>query len=192
MDNHYYPDIEGAWLLPLKVAFEGLRGDPLWLERKGCPYEEEVVEALRELWGMVRNSASAGAPEQKERPERAPLGEDRWERLGQDAEALFQDLMAYKDDLDGIDDEGKAMKPSDRLAFYRTAAQLLDKLLTLGERAKNLKQVSDFQNRVLAVFEEVLTPEQRTRALTMMGEVRRRSSRSRTTSAFSPPPTSAT
>jgi hypothetical protein len=44
----------------------------------------------------------------------------------------------------------------------------LEKLVALGGRSANLRQISDFQTKVLRVFDAVMTPEQRTRATELL------------------------
>ena len=133
--------------------------DPLWLDRPQCPYDEETAEVLRALWIEVR-----GRREKKAEPrERKPLGEgaSKWAELASEAEELFQELREFRDSVP-IEDT------KDRLAYYRTATVLLDKMVALGERSLNLRNVSEFQERVVSVFDQVMTPEQRTRATEML------------------------
>jgi hypothetical protein len=60
---------------------------------------------------------------------------------------------------------GKTNAKSDqteRMAYFRTATSLLERLVTARERALGIKQIRDFQDTVLNIMEEVCTPDQRT------------------------------
>ena len=143
----------------MRSILSQMQDDPLWLERPDCPYDAPLRESLEAMWLSVRPRKVEVAPSAVERAE----GTDKWSALAEDAENLFADLMAMKGTLDGDD-------VKEQLAFYKTVTSVMDKLITLSERASNLKQVGDFQARVVAVFDAVLTPEQRTTAMRMMSE----------------------
>ena len=158
--ERYYPDIESLgvdFLLPMRVVVEQMVADPLWLERPDCPYADETKDTLRNLEIMWRMRAAK--PAKKERVEEDPdkTADQRWEELATEAHSLYRDLSEIRDNLDEAETK-------DKLAFFRTATMLLDKLVALGERASNLKNISAYQARVLQVFDAVLSPEQRTQA----------------------------
>jgi hypothetical protein len=169
--ERFYPDIEALGvdvLMPVRVAIEQMCDDPLWLERPECPYGTDVSEALRALMTVVRKrfreaagGAGGGGAGVSPRAPRTANG-NKWEELQAEAAALYEELAVFKRDADAMGDGGMDVK--EKLAYFRTATQLLDKLVALGERAANLRRVSDFQERVLRVFDVVLTPAQRTQA----------------------------
>jgi hypothetical protein len=51
---------------------------------------------------------------------------------------------------------------NDQLAWVKAGTTLLDKLLTMQERAANVKTVKVFEDTVIGIMEDFLTPEQRT------------------------------
>ena len=160
MNNTYYPEVDPTWFLPLRVIFTALQGDPLWLERPECPYDEETCSAIREVWLQQRG----------ERTERAtrtakPLGdsEDRWTQLEEELTTLYDELRNFQSGV-SIDDA------KEHMAVFRTATSLLDKLVGLSERANNVKSVSEFRARVLGVFDEILTPDQRSTAMEKLAQ----------------------
>lgn len=158
--DYYYPEIDGTTVLPVRLALNQMIDDPLWLDRPQCPYDEETTEVLRALWLEVRGVREKAA---QPRAERKPLGEgaSKWAELASEAEGLFQELRDFRDGIP-IEDT------KDRLAYYRTATVLLDKMVALGERSLNLRNVSEFQEKVVSVFDQIMTPEQRTRATEML------------------------
>lgn len=157
----YYPDIEPAVLVQVKVAFAAMTNDPLWLERNECPYDEDVAEALRSLYaaGRARETGSGGG--RPAAPELLVEGPAKWENLEGELLQIYNELRAFTKLLDTTD--------KDQLAGFRTATSLLDKIVGLGERAKNIRAVSEFQSAVITCFDQVLTPEQRTQAMGILG-----------------------
>ena len=157
--DRYYPDISSLgpeFIIPLRVIAQQMLDDPLYLDRGECPYGAEEKAALAEAIGDWKRLAARDLATTAEAPIPLAEGADKWEALAQEAENLFVELRAAKPIL--TDD------PKDKLSFYRTATQLLDKLVTLGERSEKLRQIDEFRGRVLAVFDQVLSPEQRTQA----------------------------
>lgn len=59
----------------------------------------------------------------------------------------------------------------EQIAYYRTLTSLLEKLVSLQERALGLKQVSEFHSAVLGIMDKVLTPDQRTSVMEKLDEV---------------------
>jgi hypothetical protein len=168
MSETYYPELEPGGLLPVRIIFTALLADPLWLERPACPYEPQLCEEIRDLWIKVRarkETSSAAAP----RDVTIRSGITQWDDLGTELLNLYNELRTFSSTGAG-DDEGGGLDAKEQLAFFRTATSLMDKLVGLGERTHNIKSVSQFQAAVLNVFEQVLTPEQRTQAMELLGE----------------------
>lgn len=155
--DRYYPDLDSLgtdFLLPVRVVLEQMLNDPLWLERGDCPYSDAVKDALAGYAALVKSARKEAVVA---KPRLAVAGLDRWQAMSEEAAGLYDELLTFRDTT-------KITDAKEMLAYYRTASQLLDRLTNLGERAINLKQVSEFQDRVLRVFDAVLTPEQRTQA----------------------------
>jgi hypothetical protein len=166
MSNTFYPQFDADMLLPIKLALTSISEDPLWLERPDCPYEKEVSELLWAMWLTFRtkprqtrevSSGEGGAGENA-------IGvEDKWRNVADELTELFNGLKEAKEDT--LD-----MEVKEKLNYYRVATSLLEKITGLGERAMNVRAVSEFQAKVLSVFDEVLTPEQRTRAMEKLAQ----------------------
>lgn len=155
---NYYPEFDAGWLLPLRLVFESMQGDPLWLERQECPYDTEMTAALRDLWTKFRAKAETKAVKSN-----LANADDKWTQLSEEMTNLFDELKNFSSDI-SIDDV------KEQMAYFRTATSLLDKITGLAERIHNVKTVSDFRGRVLQVFDEVLTPEQRTIAMEKLAQ----------------------
>lgn len=148
----FYPNFEPMSLLPVKIAFEAMGNDPLWLERPECNYDPDTIETLRELFAS-KHMVKALTQVISNTPR-------KWDELGDELVNLFNELRGWQSTVNPDDKE--------QLAGFRTAVALLDKIVSLGERAKNIKAVSDFHNKVVRVFDQILTPEQRTTAMEML------------------------
>jgi hypothetical protein len=51
------------------------------------------------------------------------------------------------------------------MTYFRTATSLLEKIVGINERAVGLKHIHDFQQGVLAIFDDELKADQRTRVM---------------------------
>lgn len=161
----YYPNLILGEVSKVRIALDQLDADPLWLDRDGCPFDEALILALRGLWGRVRAKRAPKA----EVEEKGAEGGMAWDDVTAEARALFEDIREMRTEMNGgMGDE--ASDPSARVAYYRMAATTLEKVVQLGERAQNIKEVSDFKRRVLDVFDQVLEPEQRTRATELLAQ----------------------
>ena len=154
--SNYYPNMDSVVLFPTKLVLGSMLNDPLWLDRAECPYDTETKDELRTLFSQLR------APGKTVRAEVARSG-DRMTDLSDDLDTLFNDLREFS----GHITEGDT---KEWMAYYRTATSLLDKITGLSERALNVKAVSDFQAKVIAVFDDILTPELRTLAMEKLGK----------------------
>jgi hypothetical protein len=157
MDN-FYPTVEAGSLVPVSIIFAGLASDPLWLERKACPYDPATRAEIQAVWASARlghDGHAKSAPAQQ--GEELPLSDVDLER---DLNRLHHELIRAKTDADT---EGKG-----DLGYFRVAVALMDKIVGLRERLNGVRAISDFRNLVFKVFEEVLTPDQRTKAITIL------------------------
>lgn len=158
--NTFYPDVDAVMLTPLRSIFDQLLNDPLWLERPDCPYDEDTKSAIQEL--LVTFKAASPTKPGRPTPASAPPT-DKFTMLSDELSTLFEELRDYSKNL-AVDDT------KDRMAYFRTATSLLDKITSLAERTHNVKAVSDFTNQVVAIFDTLLSPEDRTRAMEMLGK----------------------
>lgn len=71
-----------------------------------------------------------------------------------EAEELLKHLKSLKNSLPN--------DTADQLAWVRAAATLLDKIVTVKERANSVKRMQEFEKLVIDTLQDVMTPEQRT------------------------------
>lgn len=164
----YYPALDLRGVSGVRIALDQLEMDPLWLDRVECPYEPGMVEGLRLIWMRSRVARKAG-PIPVEEPE-GGAPDAVWEDLMGEAHAVFQAIRTMREEMNETDEMGVLRVGADaRVAYFKMATATMEKLIQVGERAKNIRHVSDFTKRVLDVFDQVLDPEQRTRATEMLG-----------------------
>lgn len=152
--NYFPPLPEGAaW--SLELVLRGIKSEPGYLDDEDCPYSEEDRKALERIAGQRR-------VEIEEDAEIDP-NEDKWARLERETKELFDGLMSEQDNFAVKDN-------AEKMAFFRTATSLLDKLVGIQERAANLRQIHQFHDAVLRIMEDTLDAGQRTN---VMEELRR-------------------
>lgn len=136
-----YPQLDAT---ALAIVAEHLEADPAYLDRPDCPYPQHVKELLK--------PAAAGSTD---------AGEMQVEN---EVEVLFKQLTEFGTGLEITD-------VAERMSWFRTRASLLDKIMTLKERASGIKQVSEFMNRMIQIMDDVSTPDQRTRIMEQLRHV---------------------
>lgn len=151
MDDIFYPPLPDRAVWAVDIILQNAQEDPEYLEFS--PYTQEEIETLQRIFtGVVEVAESEEL-----------TGEDKWARLEKESNQLFKALTAAGKDLQTADQAQK-------MAYFRTATSLLDKIVGIQERTANLKQIHKFHNTVLAVMEDTLDPGQRTAVLDRLKE----------------------
>lgn len=156
MDLDFYPPLEAGSVTAVRAALSQMRRHPDWLDRKECPYDVPTRLGLAELLRALPAS-SVDPPSAEDVEEDA----DRYTALERDATTMLRDLRTLTRDFAAGDTK-------ERLTSFKVAAGLMEKLIDIGERANNLRDISHFQRAVVRVFDQVLTPPQRTQALRLL------------------------
>lgn len=152
MEEPFYPPLPDRAVWTVDIILQNIQQDPEYLDYS--PYTSEEITALRK-W------SSETTVELEEVEE--VVGDDKWARLERESNSLFTALTAAGKDLQSADQAQK-------MAYFRTATSLLDKIVGIQERTANLKQIHKFHNTVLSVMEDVLEPGQRTAVLDRLKE----------------------
>src|SRR4051812_37866183 len=119
-----YPPLTPGFSTPLRVVLIQLRDDPSYLDDPSCPYSDDVKDFFREF---ASPGAGGEAPSLKEL---------------KDLEKQIEHL------IHGLDQMAATLTSRDhaeKLAFFKTKASLLDKIVSLKERIINLKEMGEFQ-----------------------------------------------
>jgi hypothetical protein len=148
MSERFYPPINEQSLSPLKVARRLALEDPSYLKDVACPYGPEVREFLQ-------------SAEEKEKPTKNTEPVDTLAEV----EGLYQSIKDYGSKvLAGSD-------ASDKNTYFRVSSSLLERLVTLKERAVGAKNVAEFTSAVLDILEDELTADQRTAILAKLKRI---------------------
>lgn len=149
MADFYYPNLDPQTVKNIEVVRQLAQEHPSYFLES--PYSAETEEVIRRLLKIKAPTESIGGEE----PEEAESG-DRWEFLYRETQALFRDLKNAK---------VSSGETAEQMSYFRTATSLMEKMISLQERALGLKEISEFQRAVLDVMESVLDPSQRTEVM---------------------------
>lgn len=140
----FFPTLTTDMLTPLKAIAGQMKTNPDYL--KDSPYPEEVRNFLKSFLGG----------ELKVEPLEI-------EDMDVEIAKLIRDVRTVADSSTGID-------AKDRASVLKTQGQLLERAVALKERVTNLRNLSDFQKRVMTALETVLNADQRTKFIKILGE----------------------
>jgi hypothetical protein len=143
-----YPTLDPKSLTPLRIIAASLANDPTYLDAEDCPYSPELRDFLR-VFGQK-------APEIPKNGLFFGENADKWAVLEQEATKLYDEMSNFGDK---ISDEDVA----ERMSWFRTSAALLEKVVSINERAVGLKRIHQFQELILDIFATELDPDMRTR-----------------------------
>ena len=146
--SFYYPKLDDTTIKNLRVVKQLMVVHPGYFLDPLCPYSKDVEETLTE-WFIEKKSSLSQPVVVKADDEASP-----WDMLYKESKTLFENLKQVEFSQQG--------ETSEKMAYFRTATSLLEKLVSLQERALGLKEVGDFHRTVMDIMENVLTPTQRT------------------------------
>jgi hypothetical protein len=149
-EDLYYPPLDTKTIKSLPIVRELAAEHASYF--LSAPYPMEVQTILQDLFKKKEVIA-------EERPENDDR--DNWEFLYEESKHLYLSLKGAS---------AGNLETSDKMAYFRTATALLEKLLSMQERSNNLKQVSDFYALVLEIMESELSGDQRTRVMQRLSD----------------------
>jgi hypothetical protein len=138
MSRNYYPDLSMKLLTPLELVRKQLLVDPSFLNDPTCPYPEDVKAILSHF----RSSS-----EDKDGP--ADVGVPNVEYLETETFDLYKEFKRMGDSIPSND-------VSERLQYMKTRASLLEKLISMKERAGAMRDAEEFQNVILGALEDLV------------------------------------
>jgi hypothetical protein len=148
-DYFYPPQLTPDVVWALKSLKNQIQENPDILDSTDCTYAEEDRVFLAELLGGVLVHVEAGDV----------VDED----IEQETLRLYEELKTFGKGLDPDDN-------SERNTYFRLSVSLLEKLLTLQERAVGIKQFKEFKEAVITILEDQLDPSQRTEFIEKLKE----------------------
>lgn len=151
----YYPDLDHETILPVKIAVENAKQDDSYLE--DAPWDEEITTFIRKLAGEAVEAHTDSALLQNN-------GSEKWKTIEAEAASLYEDLREFGRELSTEDH-------TEKMSFYRTSTQLLEKIVSINERAMGLRHVAEFQDEIMAIMEDILSPDQRTEVMSRLRSI---------------------
>lgn len=151
----FYPRLmEPVTLDSMKLIRRHLQEDTGYLDHPDCPYSPELTEFLKEILTERENpleqiDTSSGSEEGSE-PEEVDIETE--------SRRLYHEMRGFLKKIDKTD-------VSERAAMFRTCTALLEKLITIQERAQGINQYMGFKRLLFEALDEYLTPNQRTELL---------------------------
>lgn len=165
MTGFNYPPLRIGLLHALLQLKERFDADETILE--GSPYDPETVALLRDLFKAkvvekrveveVQTKVKAG----RGRPTKdVALSAEDQEKLRGTIQDLIKELEELGDGS-GEGEGGKNLPTGERIQIIKTKGGLLDQLLKQQERVFNIKRMSEFQEVVIAILDDLVSEEDR-------------------------------
>lgn len=150
--SFFYPPLDPATIQALDVIRTLIAESPDYFV--DSPYSSET-ETLLAKWFKpvpVPVQAPVAAPEPAAEVDEHgnPVELQIWEGLREEIKQAYLHLKKAKNE-----------KNQDKVAWAKNAVNLLEKLVKLDGQATNIEMVGNFQREVIAILEEICTPEQR-------------------------------
>lgn len=127
----HHPTLDEKAIWALKVIEKGMDEDPEYL--KDAPYPVEIMRLFQGGYEDV------------------PAGDLGDLDVMVEIQRLYSQLQVTKTELQRGDS-------AEKIAFFRLAVGLLEKMVGLSERANNVRQIGLFHTAVLDVLEQYLNP----------------------------------
>lgn len=155
--SHFYPPLDIETIRHIPTVLKLYTQHPTYFLESPYPGEvERIFKTIKQPTVVVQT------PEFQEAADDLDLeGANKWENLAKEARRIYKESKSIK--YAGNGDNG--LSPNERISHAKTMATLLEKLVSLEERALGLKKVHDFHRVVMEVMEEILTPTQRTNVM---------------------------
>lgn len=164
----FYPEFNEDnldWALSLIV--QHMMDDEMYLEGDEHPYSAKFVTAMTALRDHVPQYIYDRIRDEFEDETKLKRAfreiDEKLERKPVEEMSIEEQLdMLYRDLIDQRDRLGDATS-AEKMAYFRTATSLLERILGLKERAAGLRRIKQFQDIVIKLMDDVLTPDQRTK-----------------------------
>lgn len=156
MSDQFYPVNP---TLSMRIIVDNFKANPAYLEHSD--WSEEDIAFLTSLLKGENPSEPAS--------DDLVFGQhrDKYDTISGEATALYNEMATFRNSQ-----EFKEATVAEKNSLLRTMTTLLDKLVSIDERARGLKYLSDFQNTLLDVIEDVMTPTQRTIIMERLRDVK--------------------
>lgn len=139
-DTPLFPNITPSAAKTIVEVAKFLKGSTYYLDHKACKYPQPVKKALRDL-------SKLSAPVNVSADDLAEID------ISKESKVLYHSL---KTTLNSVD----KMETNEKVQIFRTATALMEKLLSLQEKAVALDQYVQFKDAVMNALDRYLNPVQ--------------------------------
>tara|TARA_R110002050_G_scaffold16980_3_gene50983 strand:- start:1253 stop:1780 length:528 start_codon:yes stop_codon:yes gene_type:complete len=171
MQNKYPRFTPRAEELIIELS-SALMKDPELLTRQDCPYEPKLRHALNQIMvvGAARNLDPSEVLKQNLPPKEADpqaltdsdLNADV--DIEKEARQLYNQMKTTMATISNMD-------TGEKVQIFRVATQLLEKLLTLQEKATGIEHFKKFKEYIVKSMDRFLNPVQKTEFVTEIEEI---------------------
>lgn len=152
MSDRTYPPLPQALGMQLEAVRMQMEFDPAYLLQPECPYSEQLKAFLRQLVTPVRK----GRDDMVTAVFKADQDDDQQvNSLLDEVAAAINSMKALQKDMDS-----EGVDTSDRLTFFKNYSSMMERFLSLKEKAAGMKQLYEFQRIVIQTMEQVLDKDQ--------------------------------
>lgn len=154
-----YPRLAPGIIDNLKIVQARMNKDPEFLTAPECPYEPLIVQWLRNNLGQkTPEVVDVAAAVQDDWDEKNP---EAWSDTAQKSRELYRKLEEL---LDTTTDTGETLN------IIKAQTSQLERLVTIGDKALGHKKTAEFFQIMHTIMDDVLTPDQRTKIIELMGD----------------------
>lgn len=169
-DTFSYPPLRAGLLNSLVSLKEQYDLDENFLANS--PYENEAKEILKRLFQpkIVETIKEVEVVRTAKAGRGRPSGD-----VALSADAQEEVLKEVKDlikQLNELDAGDKALDTGERVKIINTKSNLIERLVKMQERVFNVKRMSDFQDTVITILDDLVSEKDRTTFLKRLGPFR--------------------
>lgn len=152
MSDRTYIPLTAGFAAQLEAVRLQADGDPDYFADPDCPYPDDLKRLLRRMMAPAGAMLAAGGDTVF-----VPGQDD-----GASADAVLVEVEATINEMKGIERSlaGPNVEPSDRVSFFKTKTALMEKWISIKERTRGVKQMSEFMRVVVKTMEELLNKDQ--------------------------------
>jgi len=157
-----YPTLRIAQLQSLISLKQSIEADPLMLRKTDCPYDNDLIDVLEELFKTKVIKERVEVPVEVIHTPRAPAGRKKkaGELTDSDAEEVETQALELLVELKKLGksagSEESTLETSEKLNIIKVQTTLMEKLINIRERFSNVKKMSQFQETVIKILDDLI------------------------------------
>lgn len=171
MSNAYYPKLDLSAVASLSGVYQQMELHSDYLDNANCPYDDVTKEQLRKMLAPRVIEKVVEVEKIVERKieiatKAAESGGQIGRKLkqkssGVDMDAASQEIQDLRKELQQLKVDSKGLQTADKIQIIKTRAGLVEKLISMDEKANNLKKMALFQSVILGVLDDLVPNDRR-------------------------------